>query len=350
MKKCYYYVLLCFLVGCSQFENTDKQAEGDCLVSFSLSGEITNSESLLTKSSAEDIYLVQVFQGNAPFAFGVFDNPSLIQLYLKKGASHKFVVSVIKNGKSVTDYNSDYGLNCGSRNYHSPNSYHLSNLGPFATENGYLAINTFYYNSFSTVPIIISGTSHTTLSDYDRSNAHFDCIMTAVIKGQRYPACEDWFYGERSFVPTGQFETLIIDLKRVGFKLKYELSGVTDGAVTVLVYNEYQDNSGYVMRYLIKNTNSGSTYSSDPLFYAFYDARNAWLYADDYMENFTLSVSWARGIGITEDYGTKTIQLKRNCLNNIKINLGSNDQSAGMNLTVEAESTIGAEAVTIPVQ
>ena len=34
----------------------------------------------------------------------------------------------------------------------------------------------------------------------------------------------------------------------------------------------------------------------------------------------------------------------------IKIQMTSADQSAGMNLTVEAESTIGAEAVTIPVQ
>lgn len=158
-----------------------------------------------------------------------------------------------------------------------------------------------------------------------------------------YPACDDWFYGEiNDYSPTGEYETLNMDLKRVGFKLKYELSGVTDGEVTVKVYNDKKT--------FIDNTTSTATYSSEPQFYAFYEARNAWLYADDYMENMTLSVSWLRGIGVTEDYGTKTIQIKRNCLNNIKISLGSNDQSAGMNLTVESENTIGADGVTIPVQ
>lgn len=140
----------------------------------------------------------------------------------------------------------------------------------------------------------------------------------------------------------GEYETLNVELKRVGFQLKYEISGVTDGEVTVKVYNNSKT--------FIDNTTNTATYSSNPVFYAFKNAYDAWQYADDYMENFTLAVSWLRGIGITEDYGTKTIQLKRNCLNNIKINMGSNDQNAGMNLTVEAENTIGAENVTIPVQ
>ena len=181
--------------------------------------------------------------------------------------------------------------------------------------------------------------------DWGNSTPYYVSIVTENTQlelDNKYPTCDDWLYGEGVCNANGSFCTVPINMKRIGFKLKYELSGVTDGEVTVKVYNSDKT--------FINNTTNTSTYSGNPVFFAFYDAYSAWQYADDYMENFTLSVSWLRGIGITEDYGTKTIQLKRNCLNNIKINLGSNDQSAGMNLTVEAENTIGSESVTIPVQ
>ena len=345
MKKFYVLLFLAIttlLAGCNQIDPGQGTDEEDCVVSLKFGGEITVSESPLTKVSSDDLYLVQIYRGTSAFAFGFFDQTD-IRFNLKKGTTDKYriIVSTIKNGKAVfaTQYSS-------VNNSIDPNSdsFDLYNYG-YAY---YIAINFPYYNSVKTLRYY-SDKNSTQLKTISESNKYYLSRIEFATKymsssGRDYnPACYDWFYGEiNDYSPTGEYETLNMDLKRVGFKLKYELSGVTDGEVTVKVYN---DNKTF-----IDNTTSTATYSSEPQFYAFYEARNAWLYADDYMENMTLSVSWLRGIGVTEDYGTKTIQIKRNCLNNIKISLGSNDQSAGMNLTVESENSIGAEGVTIPVQ
>lgn len=342
MKKFYVLLFLAIttlLAGCNQIDPGQVTDDEDCVVSLKFGGEITVSESPLTKVSSDDLYLVQIYRGTSAFAFGFFDQTD-IRFNLKKGTDkYRIIVSTIKNGKAAfaTNYSS---VNNSIHPEETCDSFYPANLGSY-----YIAINFPYYNSVKTIRYY-SDNNSTELKTTSRSNVYLSNIEFATAyRGDHdyYLACYDWFYGEiNDYSPTGEYETLNMDLKRVGFKLKYELSGVTDGEVTVKVYNDKKT--------FIDNTTSTATYSSEPQFFAFYEVRNAWLYADDYMENMTLSVSWLRGIGVTEDYGTKTIQIKRNCLNNIKISLGSNDQSAGMNLTVESENTIGADGIIIPVQ
>ena len=157
-----------------------------------------------------------------------------------------------------------------------------------------------------------------------------------------YPTCTDWFYGEADdYSPNGETATLDVVLKRTGFKLKYELSGVTDGEVTVKVYND--------RRTFIETTTNTASYESEEQFIAFLDTYSAWQYADDYTENMTVAVTWKRSIGVTQDLGTKIIQVKRNCLNNIRITLGSDDKGAGLSLSTESESSMGSNSSTIPV-
>uniref|UniRef100_UPI004056D808 hypothetical protein n=1 Tax=Alistipes sp. TaxID=1872444 RepID=UPI004056D808 len=158
---------------------------------------------------------------------------------------------------------------------------------------------------------------------------------------KKYPTCTDWFYGEvNKYTPNGEVATMDIELKRVGFRLKYELSGVTDGEVTVKVYNND--------RTFINSTTNTASYESEEQFIAFYDTYSAWLYADNYTENLTVAVVWKRGIGVTQDLGTKTIQVKRNCLNNIRIALTSDDKGAGISLNTESEDSMGETGTTIP--
>ena len=347
MKRVLYLLLatVCLLAGCNLIDPVVED-DSECQVSFDFVGEITTSESPITKASTDDIYIVQVYRGNDAFAAGVFDDPEKIRFNLKKGSVYRFIVVMLKNGKVILSSVKPDSYACyrtdvnAVRLYFSNNSVLSSPVFTASNTGYYFPINNTYYNSVTLLEYYIR--NETSLTSANLNNFKFQNIDKGSIR-THYPGVDDWFYGEiNDYSPTGEYETLNMDLKRVGFKLKYELSGVTDGEVTVKVYNDTKT--------FIDNTTSTATYSSDPQFYAFYEARNAWLYADDYMENMTLAVSWLRGIGVTEDYGTKTIQIKRNCLNNIKISLGSNDQSAGMNMTVEAESTIGAEAVTIPVQ
>ena len=317
--------------------------EADCLVSFNFVGEISSADTPLTKAlTTDDLLMIQVKRAGSNFACGFFDRQDKMRLNLKKGSEkYSFAVCLVKKGKTILgeDYYSNSWNAIRQYNY----NYRLS--GPFRVSNTnldqWMVINEFWYNSVGLYHYV---------DDYLKNGSRTSMYLEQIEYGQltefsgnKYPDCEDWFYGEiNDYSPNGEFETLNVELKRVGFKLKYELTGVTDGEVTVKVYNDTKT--------FINNTTSTSTYSSEPQFYAFYEARNAWLYSDEYMENMTLSVSWKRGVGVTEDYGTKTIQIKRNCLNNIKIQMTSADQNAGMNLTVESESSIGADAVTIPVQ
>ena len=336
MKK--YIGILCVLAlfaGCNKEQQNSE--EGDCLVSISFEGEITTSEAPLTKASTtDDLYIVQVYRGGNHFASSVVDDPSKIRINLKKGSEkYSIAVGMIRNGKTVL------GSNYSSAN----NSCRVGISSSFGCFSGsscspaWAPINRIHYHS---LPFMYyANASSTSLSSHSYLN--LSCIGIGDLYGNKYPQCDDWFYGEiNNYSPTGSYETLPLELKRVGFKVKYELSGVTDGEVTVKVYNSTKS--------FINRTTSTATYVSNPVFFAFYDIHSAWQHANDYSENFELSVSWLRGIGITEDYGTKTIQLKRNCLNNIKISMGNNDQSAGMSVTAEAESTIGSESVTIPVQ
>lgn len=347
-------------------ENKDGQEGKECLVSFNPVGEITTSISPLAKGSAltDDIYLVQVYKGSEKFALGYFDNLESMKLYLKQGSSYRIIVAMVKDAKNLLgtrfnlqqnsiynyrindsfdfEYCDQYGS--GSSEFEfcksSANTYYYPlNMYQYAFK------NCFKYYSYSTA--ISLSTNSFAYGSYGRSYGvsyfYFPSIERSCIGGINYPTCTDWFYGEvNNYTPTGDYETLDMSFKRVGFKLKYELSGVTDGEVTVRVYNN--------TRTFIENTTNTSTYASDTQFIAFYDAKSAWQYADDYSENMDVAVVWKRGIGVTQDLGKKTIQVKRNCLNNIKIALGSDDRGAGVSMSMESESSMGNLNTDIPVQ
>lgn len=359
MKKIFIIAIsmICIFSACNKAdmaENAIEQEGKDCLVSFNPIGEITTSISPMTKGSTltDDIYLVQVYKGNKKFALGYFDNLESMKLYLKQGGTYRIVVAMVKNAKNLLgsrfnlQQNSIYNYNTNDSfnfKYYSDNagcvldSYNISWYYPL-NRYQYAFKNQFEYYSYSSSTELSSRASSNGISYFE-----FTQIENACFNGVNYPTCTDWFYGEvNNYTPTGDYETLDMSFKRVGFKLKYELSGVTDGEVTVRVYNN--------TRTFIQNTTNTSTYSSDTQFIAFYDAKSAWQYADDYSENMDVAVVWKRGIGVTQDLGKKTIQVKRNCLNNIKIALGSDDRGAGVSMSMESESSMGNLNTDIPVQ
>ena len=239
--------------------------------------------------------------------------------------------------------------------YNGTYYYQNENLGPyfFGGANGYdngkssnyfYRTNCLWYNSNRYVEYYDGSTTTATSRDnYPDYKFQFSQIRSGKLLNSFYPTCTDWFYGEvNNYTPNGETATMDIVLRRTGFGLKYELSGVTDGEVTVKVYNG--------TRTFIENTTNISSYESEEQFIAFYDTYSAWQYADNYTENMTVAVTWKRSIGVTQDLGTKTIQVKRNCLNNIKITLGSDDKNAGLSLTTEEESSMGSTSSTIPVE
>ena len=356
MRKVYIaaILLLGFAVACQKTELANQEEGENCLVSFSVSGDISTTEAPLTRAgSPNDLYAVQVMKGSTYFAFGIFDDVQAMSLNLKKGSTYSVRMCLVRDAKvHLADY---YSLtNGGLKAYNDQ-------VGPFYfwtySSSYFLRTNKFYYNSNNSFEYYPSATatSTSTHSFYSSSTTAEMSSLRNIRKGTilntNYPMVSDWFYGELSnYVPTGEKETKSISLVRTGFKLQYQLEGVTDGEVTVKISNSYTvDGSTYSRTFFNSTTNTASYTSADP-FIAFYDTYSAWQYADNYTENLTVSVTWKRGIGVTQDLGTKTIQVKRNCLNKVKITLGSDDRGAGVNLSTEAESSMGSVSNDIPVQ
>ena len=358
------FIISMLAVFCACEKVTSQTVEGqDCLVTINTIGEITSSESELTRStpSTNDLYAVQVYKGGGNFAWGVFDAAGLMKLNLKTGSVYSLRICMVRDAKNILGdkfsltnnglrlYDPSEGPFYVNRSASASNGYHYYN----GRRNYYNATNKFFYNSngyhdcyenaIGTTCYTFFPSEYTNSSSYSSANWELTQIRYGRINNVQYPTCTDWFYGEvNNYSPTGETATLDIVLKRTGFGLKYELHGVTDGDVTVKVFND--------TRTFIENTTNTSSYESAEQFIAFYDAYSAWLYADNYTENMKVSVVWKRGIGVTQDLGTKTIQVKRNCMNNIRITLASDDKGAGLSLTTEEESTMGNTSSVIPVE
>lgn len=357
MKRLFAMIsLVCLFASCEKHQMHQQEDEGqDCVVSLNMVGEITVSEDELTRStpSTNDLYVVQVYtkenNGNlTPFASGVFDDMSLCKLNLKKGSSYSVRICMVRDAKnylgeyfSLTNngIRNEYGSSSGDYNWTPIGVYYYRNA--LNSSSYYYCTNNLYYNSNASIDYFDNSTD-TSVSRRSSSGFEFKMIRYGYLNEVEYPVCTDWFYGEvNDYSPNGETATLDVVLRRTGFKLKYELSGVTDGEVTVKVYNG--------TRTFIENTTNTASYESEEQFIAFYDTYSAWQYADNYTENMTVAVTWKRSIGVTQNLGTKVIQVKRNCLNNIKITLGSDDKGAGLSLSTEAESSMGATSSTIPV-
>ena len=378
MKRLFAIISLAALfAACEKQEIRQQEEEGqDCVVSLNMVGEITVSEDELTRStpSTNDLYVVQIHKKEndeyVPFACGVFDDMSLCKRNLKKGSSYSVRVCMVRDAKDylgedfslandgIRQYNTRYERYYGTLKYDIPyitdSRYYNDITGPYYLYKGpgydyntssyykyYYKTDQLYYNSNEYIDYYTSSTS-TSYSSDRYSDFRFSQIRVGVFGDIYYPTCTDWFYGEADdYSPNGETATLDVVLKRTGFKLKYELSGVTDGEVTVKVYND--------RRTFIETTTNTASYESEEQFIAFLDTYSAWQYADDYTENMTVAVTWKRSIGVTQDLGTKIIQVKRNCLNNIRITLGSDDKGAGLSLSTESESSMGSNSSTIPV-
>lgn len=346
MKRIFAIISLVALFAACEKPQLEQVGEGqDCVVTFNILGDISVSDEDLTKSvpSTNDLYAVQVYKDGNRFASGIFDDISLAKLNLKMGSAYSVRICMVRDAKTyLGSYFSLTNNGVASGNADISGPYLWYNSRPYRYADAYSRTNILFYNSNGYTQYY-NGATSTSVSKYSTySDFELTQIRIGRINSVNYPTCTDWFYGEvNGYVPNGETGTMDVVLKRTGFKLKYELDGVTDGEVTVKVYNS--------TRTFINNTTNTTSYKSEEQFIAFYDTYSAWQYADNYTENMTVAVTWKRSIGVTQDLGTKTIQVKRNCLNNIRITLGSDDKSAGVSLETEAEDSMGSNSSTIPV-
>lgn len=278
-------------------------------VSLKFKGEISTSESPLTRASGNDLYGIQVYENGEEYANGLFDDLDKIKINLHEGNTYKFVVLLVKDGKDVVGYSSWYGY------------YHYPYQG-MSVENSFSLDTSDYGMYFKEGEICVPNNSGS--SDFIK-----------------YPKAR-FYYGELDNYAPSVNGTANIELKHTSFGLRCEISGVTDGTVSVNIKND--------TRTFFENTAITEDFVSDEAIFAFYDTYSAWLYADSYTENLTVSVSWLRGVGVTQDLGSKTIQVKRNTMNVVRIQLGSDDGDAGVGITTEEETEMTEEEVDITLE
>lgn len=339
MKKiviCFAIVFAVMLSGCAkEIESLSEQKNEMVLVNLDLVGEVYEDETPLTRSfTSNDLIGVQVYQDLEPYAYGLFDDVSKIKLFLHTGKKYRFVCTVVKNGKGIVVK----GDNISSANYVDfalPNdravSYALSegkyglpflvyrpgpldsynySIPTYANGDGAGLSNSFAYSSDLYFPCLTFGTI--TLGDY-KTNKNFPQA--------------DRFYGWVDNYSATKNGTLSIPMKRVGFGLTLSVSGITDGSVNVTIKNSAQT--------FANNTGITTDKQFGTTTWSFFDLANVYKYADNYAENFTVGVVWNRGVGVTQNLGTKTVQFKRNAVNHVKIKLTTTTRSSDSQMALE---------------
>lgn len=104
-------------------------------------------------------------------------------------------------------------------------------------------------------------------------------------------------------------------MKHLVYGLQCNVTGVSDGTASVTIKNG--DNT------LLEKADISGEYHSEKMMFAFSDMHSAWQYSDDYSENVTVSLTWHRGVGVTQDLGSAVVQVKRNCMNVINVSLST---------------------------
>lgn len=293
------------LFSCSKEDAPYQEDDKFYTVSLNFIGDITTADSPLTRGTAtDDLYGLMVWEDDTLFGCGLYDNIEDMKLRLQASKKYRFVVTAVKNGKEV--------LYCSTfdKIFEKPFNSYLTNL-----------VGDYSLNL-----------------DYMRSGA---TIMVGSYSTIEYPVT-DRFYGEVvNYIPT-ENGVVNMDLKRTAFGLKYEVSGVSDGTVTVTVKNSRTK--------FFEKSDITADYTSEEKIITFKDVYSAWYYADNYTENVEVSVSWKRGIGITQDLGSKEVVVKRNKMNIIHIKLATDESGKNLGIDVESDANMKVEEITIPLE
>lgn len=336
MKNSIYIMMLMslFFYGCAQDELILEQEESQetYTVSLKFNGDIQAEETPLSRAETDsrDLYCIQVYRDGNNFAAGMFDNPNNITINLKAGSSYRFVCTAIKEGKDICYYDSSYGYG-----YYDWYSYFRNNKIYY----------TYYYGALS-----YRGSSLLRICnsfDYE-TGYRFEYLSSPEIwikngSGRSLEQCVpiDRFYGELDNYTPSVNGVVNLVLKRVSFGVKINVYNIKEGKVTVSCENNHNT--------FVSASNLNTDYESETKIFSMTNIYDAWKYADTgYTESLTLTVKWDREGGLITDTWTKTIQVKRNAMNTIRIKMSTDEKGdVGVGVTPEG-GEMGGEEEEIP--
>ena len=344
------------------------QSVGEAVnVSFAFKGDITIEESPLLKAAGEetestDLYGINVYydkerDGNIDdvYGYGLFDNIADMNISLLTGYKYKFVCSLVKDGKNEVAYN-NYIFYYNTSSY---SSYTKGYCLPFCESSQSYREDSFDYSYPSSsyfhdpTPVenefILGGSSH--LTGLGKGGTHnFKVEKNTTIYGDRtyswrssntgykqYPET-DRYYGETTdYVPT-EGGVVSIEMKRCGFGMKLNVTGVTDGALSVFFDDDSESSTYYSSAYILVDDIT-SDYSAEELIYTFEDIYQCWsdaMLSNTYYKDMYMHIIWERGNGVMQTLETQQVSFKRNVLTTININLNGASDENGFNLDIES--------------
>ena len=337
-------------------------------VSFAFKGDITVEESPLSKSAGEetestDLYGINVYydkerDGNIDdvYGYGLFDNIADMNISLLTGYKYKFVCSLVKDGKNEVAYNNYrfYYSSYYSSYYHTAErcpGYCL----PFCTSYQSYEEDSFDYSYDSGTPtpvgneFILGSSSHLTglgkggtnnfKAGEDTEIYGYDTYSWDYDNGgyKQYPET-DRYYGETTdYVPT-EGGVVSIEMKRCVFGMKLNVTGVTDGSLTIFFNDDNYSDTYYSYAYIVIDDIT-SDYSTEELIYTFEDIYQCWsdaMRSNTYYKDMYMHIVWNRGNNVTQTLETKQVSFKRNVLTTVNINLNGASNENGFNLDIES--------------
>ena len=316
MKKIITVICLSVIMfaSCNKEGIKNNNIEEDVPISLNIDGEISVQEQPLTKAMSSNdllgIVVKDLEAGNGPyFVAGLFDNTDNLNFNLKKGHTYNIRCALIKNGKNVVrNYEGAYGSPFGTINNGRISGTQLKNY--FGYYNG--TPEGYYYPNYSV---------YDWLAD---SNISFD-----------------GYFAEITNYAASIGETVTLNLRHTSMGVKYRVSGLTDGSLSITIKRG--------SNVLINKSEVSSNGDGSSVIFQCSDVYSAWKYPNTYKETLTVSVKWLRGIGITQDLGSVNVDVLRNRMNIININLSSEDENNGVGISLE-NTDMASENVTIAVQ
>lgn len=296
----------------SDIEPNEPQKPKEYMVSLGLTGEINVSESPLSRVSGNDLYGIQVYscpniEGNTdytPYAYGLFDNTSLMNIKLLEGYKYNFKATMVVDGK----------------------------------ENIYSSDGRFFVSPFAVVA------DHTELSnDFTYSNNKYMPLSNGYAKfkfNDRYLTADyaiiDRYYGEvEDYIPS-EGNTVEINMKRTVFGVKFIAENLTEGSIGIKMSSAPQMSIIYPnteINYIINFANQTKAYSEE-----------------NHSATLSTVLAWTKSDGVVVPLGTHDITFKRNKLTTVTIKVADITTENGFGITIDDEEKEMGEGDNLTVE
>lgn len=298
-------VLMCAnFASCSSDDVAPNEPQNpkEYIVSLGFTGEISVSESPLSRASGNDLYGIHVMScpttsetnSYTSYAYGLFDDLTKMNIKLIEGYKYKFIATMVVDGKN------DIWLHPNGL-YQDPFKMELKNVFEFSTTRSGEGLG--------------KGESDTGGSTtYQRPNT-------------------DRYYGECSeYIPVENGE-VTIDMKRTSFGLKVIAENLTEGTLNIKI--DYAPEM---------NITNPETEIED--IFTFYYVKNAYA-IEDYSETANVNLTWTKSDGATIPLGEHAITFKRNKKTIITVKISDISKENNINITLENEEMTDGENITI---